>query len=113
MCVTLQPQAIRAIFTKGIKIYKFNGWLMELADYNVKFLHIHGKHNILGDAILRLKMLNIYKEPLENPKIQIVNNTKQVVTEVCPTSMHTIGMIHSAVNKSMTKHAKCCITNTP
>ena len=37
-------------------------------------------------------MLNIYKEPLENPKVQVVNNTQQVFTEVCATNMQTIGI---------------------
>ena len=37
-------------------------------------------------------MLNIYKEPLEIPKVQIVNNVQQAVMEVCATSMHTIGI---------------------
>ena len=41
---------------------------MESADYDIKFVHIEGKHNILAGATSRLKMLNIYEEPLENPK---------------------------------------------
>ena len=41
---------------------------MELEDYNIKFVHMKGKHKILADAILRLKMFNIYKEPLEAQK---------------------------------------------
>ena len=65
---------------------------MELAVYNIKFMHIKGKHNILADAILRLKMLNIYKELLENPTVQVVNNAQQVVMEACATSMHIVGI---------------------
>ena len=49
---------------------------MELADYDIKFVHMKDKHNILADTISRLKMLNIYKEPLQNPKVQVVNNTQ-------------------------------------
>ena len=41
---------------------------MKLADYKIKFVHIKGKHNILADAILRFKTLNIYKELLEIQK---------------------------------------------
>ena len=33
--------------------------------------------------------LNIYEEPLENSKVQVVNKT-QVVVEICATSMHTV-----------------------
>ena len=47
---------------------------MELADYNILFMHIKGKHNILTDVISRLKSLNIYKEILENLKAGIVSN---------------------------------------
>ena len=73
---------------------------MELADYDIKFIHIKGKHNILVDAISMLKTLNIYKEPLENPKVQVVNNVQQVVAVGCATSMHTIGidMFHNEHN---------------
>ena len=60
---------------------------MELVDYKIKFVHIKGKHNILADAISRLKMLIVSNEPFEDPKVQLVNNTQQVVTEVCATSM--------------------------
>ena len=87
-----QPQTFRAILSKGIKTPKLNRWSMQLADYNITLMHIKGKHNILADAICRLKMLNIYKVPLENPNIQVVNNMQQVVTEVYATSMHTIGI---------------------
>ena len=70
---------------------------MELADYNIMFVHIKGMHNVLADAISRLKKLHIYKEPLKNPKAQSVHNTQQVIMEICTTSMHTvsIGMLYS------------------
>ena len=63
---------------------------MELADYSIKFMHIKCKHNILADAILRLKMLNVCKEPLEKPKEQAVNTVQHVVAEICATSMHSV-----------------------
>ena len=49
------------------------------------FVHIKGKNNVLADAISRLKTLNIYKEPLENPKAYVVNNTQEIVMEICAT----------------------------
>ena len=49
---------------------KLNGWSMGLADYNVTFVHIKGKESVFADAISRLKTLNIYKEPLNDPKHQ-------------------------------------------
>ena len=55
MCIMLQSQTVKAIFSKGIKIPKFNRWSMELADYNITFVHVKGKNNVLMDAISRLK----------------------------------------------------------
>ena len=37
-----------------------------------------------------LKMLNIYKEPLENQNVQVVNITQQAISEVCATILHTV-----------------------
>ena len=51
-------------------------------------------------------MLNIYKKPLENPKVQVVNNTQQVVTEVCATSMHNMGVDTLHNEQSKTKCVK-------
>ena len=65
-------------------------WSMELAYYHITFVHIKVKHNILADTISRLQMLNIYKEPSETPKAEIISNLQSVVTEICATSMHTI-----------------------
>ena len=62
---------------------------MELADYNIMFVHIKGKNNVLVDSIPWLETLNIYDEPLEKPKAQGVNNA-QVVMVRCATNMHTV-----------------------
>ena len=53
---------------------KLGPWSMELSDYNLTFIHIKGTENILADTISRLKTLNIYMKPLENPKT--LNNTE-------------------------------------
>ena len=50
---------------------------MELADYNITFVHIKGKDNVLVDANSRLKALNIYKEPLQNPVTPAISNTQR------------------------------------
>ena len=63
---------------------------MELADYNVMFVHIEGKQIILADAIPRLITLNVYKEPLENQKTSVVSNMKENIMEIYATDMHTI-----------------------
>ena len=58
---------------------------MELADYNITFVHIQGKNNVLADSISRLKTLNISEEPLENPQTSVVSNTQENVMEICAT----------------------------
>ena len=34
---------------------------MELADYNITFVHIKAKNNVLPDTISKLKTLNIFR----------------------------------------------------
>ena len=63
---------------------------MELADYNIMFVHIKGKNNVLADTISRLKTLNIYKEPFENTKTPVVSNTQENIMEICETDKHTV-----------------------
>ena len=63
---------------------------MELADCNIMFVYIKGKKSVLVDVISRLKTLNIYKEPLENPKTQVLRNTQEIVIEICTTNMHIV-----------------------
>ena len=70
---------------------------MELASYNITFLHIKGKDNILPDVISRLKTLNIYKKPLENTKAPVASNMHENVMEIYATYMHTVSttMLHT------------------
>ena len=63
---------LEPFLSKGIKIPKLNRWSMELAGYDITFIHIKGKNNVPVDAISRLKTLNISKEPFENSKAQVV-----------------------------------------
>ena len=64
---------------------------MDLADYNVVFIHIRGKNNIFADATSRLKTLDIYKEALKNPQTPVVTNPHgHVMGEIHATDMHTI-----------------------
>ena len=53
--------------------------------YKEPFVHITWKQNILADIISSLKMLNIYKEPSENPQAQIVSDSQSVVAEIACT----------------------------
>ena len=44
-----------------MKIAKLDRWVMLLQEYDITFVHIKGKDNILADAISRLCTINIYR----------------------------------------------------
>ena len=49
-----------------MKIAKLDRWAMLLQEYNITFMHIRDKDNILADAISRLQTISIYEDPAEN-----------------------------------------------
>ena len=64
----------------GIKIPKL--------EYNLTFVQ-KGTDNILVDAISRLKTLEIYTEPLDNPGIAAPNTTEECIGEVVANKIQT------------------------
>ena len=52
---------------------------MELADYNITFVHIKGKNNPVADENIKYLSRTIWR----NPQVQVVNNTQQVVANMC------------------------------
>ena len=48
-----------------MKIAKLDRWLMLLQEYDITFVHIKGKDNILADAVSRLHTIDIYEKALE------------------------------------------------
>ena len=48
-----------------MKIAKLHRWAMLLQEYDIKFIHIKGKDNILADARSRLHTIDIYEDPAE------------------------------------------------
>ena len=71
---------LESILSKGITITKLKRWSMELSDYKYYLVHMKGKCNILTDIISRLKSLNRYEEPLENPEAQVGSNPQTAGT---------------------------------
>ena len=68
---------LESFLSRGMKIAKLDRWVMLVQEYDIKFVHIKGKDNILADAISRLCTINIYEDPTE-AKLQhlpIVQNT--------------------------------------
>ena len=58
---------------------------MMLQEYDIKFVHIRGKDNILADAISRLHTINIYNDPtevkLQHPSIPQNKDKSSKVTD--------------------------------
>ena len=53
---------LEPFFTRGMKIAKLDRWAMLLQEYDITFVHIRVKDNILEDGISRLHTKNIYEE---------------------------------------------------
>ena len=56
---------LEPFLTRGMKIVKLDRWTMLLQEYDMTFVHIKGKDNILTDAISRLHTIDIYKKAIE------------------------------------------------
>ena len=78
---------MESVLSCGMKIPKLDHWLVELTDYDLTFVYIRGTGNILADT--RLKTLDIYIEPLENPKTAASNNTEECITQVVANKIQT------------------------
>ena len=57
---------LEPFLSRGMKITKLDRWAIMLQEYNITFIHIRGKDNILADAISRLHTINIYEDPAED-----------------------------------------------
>ena len=68
---------------------KMDQWTMELADYNITSVYIKASNSILADTISRVRMLDIYKDPVEDPKRPHVSEIQQVM-EINTNKIHTM-----------------------
>ena len=57
---------LEPFLSRALKIAKLDRWAMLLQEYDITFIHIKGKDNILADAISRLHTINIYEDPAED-----------------------------------------------
>ena len=58
-------KAREPFLSRGMKIAKLDRWAMLPQEYNIRFIDIKDKDNILGDAISRLCTIDIYEDPAE------------------------------------------------
>ena len=72
---------LEPFLTRGMKIAKLDRWAMLLQEYNITFVHIKGKDNILADAISRLCTINIYETADDTHTSHIANTQPNEMTE--------------------------------
>ena len=58
-----------------MKIAKLERWVMLLQEYDITFVHIKGKDNILTNAISRLSTIDIYEKAIETQHSHAVKTT--------------------------------------
>ena len=75
----LQSQPLEPFLTRGMKIAKLDRWVMLLQEYDITFVHIRGKDNILADAISRLCTIDIYEKAIETQHSHV---TKTAITQL-------------------------------
>ena len=66
---------LKLFLYRGMKIAKLDRWVMLLQEYDITFVHIKGKDNILADTISRLCILDIYDNAIETQHSPTVNST--------------------------------------
>ena len=65
---------LEPFLTRGMKIAKLDRWAMLLQEYDITFVHIRGKDNILAYAISRLCTINVYKEAIEDKQHHLLGS---------------------------------------
>ena len=72
---------LEPFLTRGMKIAKLDRWAMLLQEYDITFVHLKGKDNILAYAISRICTIDIYKKAIETKDSHVVKiPTQQVDT---------------------------------
>ena len=65
---------LEPFLSRDMEIAKLDRWAMLLQEYNIRFIHIKGKDNILADTISRLHTIDIYEDPadIETPHYRYI-----------------------------------------
>ena len=72
---------LEPFLTRGMKIAKLDRWTILLQEYDITFVHIKGKDNILTDAIYRLCTIDIYEKAIETQHSHAVKATTRQLDE--------------------------------
>ena len=71
-----------------MKIAKLDRWVMLLQEYDITFVHIKGKDNILTNAISRLCTIDIYEKAIETQHSHAVKTTTTQLDETVEQTQH-------------------------
>ena len=74
LCCNHKP--LELFLSRGMKIDRLDRWAMLLQEYDITFVHIKGKDNILANAISRLRTLDIYKKTMETQHSPTIKTPK-------------------------------------
>ena len=86
LCCDHKP--LEPFLTRGMKIAKLDRWAMLLQGYDITFVHIKGKDNILADAIYRLCTIGIYEKAIETQHSHTVKTTTTQLDETVKQIQH-------------------------
>ena len=90
-----------------MKIAKLDRWAMLLQEYDITFVHIKGKDNILADAISRLHTIDIYKKAIETQHSHAVKTATTLLDETVEQIQHVDS---SPLLKSLNMHSTTLCT---
>ena len=79
---------LEPFLTRGIKIAKLDRWAMLLQEYDITFVHIRGKDNILTDAISRLRTIDIYEKTTETQNSHVAKTITTQLDETVKQIQH-------------------------
>ena len=79
---------LEPFLTRGMKLAKLDRWAMLLRGYDITFVHIRGKDNILTDAISRLHTINIYEQAIETQHSHVTKTTTTQLDEIVEQIQH-------------------------
>ena len=120
LCCNHKP--LEQFLSRGMKIAKLDRWAMLLLEYDITFVHIKGKDNILADVISRLHTLDIYERTIETqhsptiktPRTQqegtidlIQNIDSTPLLQSLNMSSATLWMLQKQDKFCKTKHVNC------
>ena len=86
LCCDCKP--LEPFLTRGMKIAKLDRWTMLLQEYDITFVHIKGKDNILADAISSLCTIDIYENTMETQHSHAVKTTTTQLDETVEQIQH-------------------------